>query len=303
MASMSELPPSERPAGAGAQKVPGGDVGTPAWIDTHCHLDAAEFDADRDAVVERARAAGIAQIVIPAVDAGNFARVRELAHRYRLSYALGIHPMCTDRAGAGDLDVLRAALEMQRNDPRLVAVGEIGLDHFIEGLDRERQEGFFSAQLALAAEFELPVLLHVRRAVDTVLKHLRRRPGRGGIAHAFNGSEQQAEAFVALGFRLGFGGAVTFERALKIRRVGEAVPIDAIVMETDSPDIAPQWRYRTAEARAAGASMRNESAELARIGTELAALRRVPPADFAVATSANALRSLPRLAALMAASA
>ncbi|MEP7139239.1 MAG: TatD family hydrolase [Caldimonas sp.] len=300
---MSELPPSERPAGASARKVPGGGVGTPAWIDTHCHLDAAEFDADRDAVVERARAAGIAQIVIPAVDAGNFARVRELAHRYRLSYALGIHPMCTDRAGAGDLDVLRAALEMQRNDPRLVAVGEIGLDHFIEGLDRERQEGFFSAQLALAAEFELPVLLHVRRAVDTVLKHLRRRPGRGGIAHAFNGSEQQAEAFVALGFRLGFGGAVTFERALKIRRVGEAVPIDAIVMETDSPDIAPQWRYRTAEARAAGASMRNESAELARIGTELAALRRVPPADFAVATSANALRSLPRLAALMAASA
>ncbi len=301
IAAMSETPPLDRPPGASVREVRGESDGARAWIDTHCHLDAVEFDVDRDAVVERARAAGVAQIVIPAVDPGNFARVRELAHRYRLSYALGIHPMCTDRVADGDLGVLRGALEAQRDDPRLVAVGEIGLDHFIAGLDRERQAHFFSAQLALAAEFELPVLLHVRRAVDTVLKHLRRRPGRGGIAHAFNGSEQQAAAFVALGFRLGFGGAVTFDRALRIRRVGEAVPLDAIVMETDSPDIAPQWLYRTAEARAEGASMRNESAELARIGTELAGLRGVPAADFAVATSANALRSLPRLAALMAA--
>jgi TatD DNase family protein len=277
--------------------------GAPAWIDTHCHLDAAEFDVDRDGVVARARAAGVAQIVVPAVDAGNFARVRELAHRHRLSYALGIHPMCTDRAAESDLAVLPAALEQHRDDPRLVAVGEIGLDHFIAGLDRERQARFFSAQLALAAEFELPVLLHVRRAVDIILKHLRRTPGRGGIAHAFNGSEQQAEAFVGLGFRLGFGGAVTFDRALKIRRVGQAVPIDAIVMETDAPDIAPQWLYRTAEARAAGASMRNESAELARIGAELATLRGMATAELAAATCANALRSLPRLAALMAAQA
>ena len=280
-----------------------GDDGAPEWIDTHCHLDAAEFDADRDAVVERARAAGVVQIVLPAVDAGNFARVRELAHRHDLSYALGIHPMCTDRAADGDLDTLRAALAGQRDDPRLVAVGEIGLDHFIAGLDRDRQVRFFSAQLALADEFGLPVLLHVRRAVDVVLKHLRRTPGHGGIAHAFNGSAQQAEAFVGLGFRLGFGGAVTFDRALRIRRVGQVVPLDAIVMETDAPDIAPQWLYRTAEARAAGASMRNESAELARIGAELAALRGVSAVELAAATSANALRSLPRLAALIGATA
>ena len=296
---MSEPPPSDRAPGASAPQTRLASNDAPTWIDTHCHLDAAEFDADRDAVVERARAAGVAQIVVPAVDAGNFARVRELAHRHHLSYALGIHPMCTDRATDSDLAVLREALERNRDDPRLVAVGEIGLDHFIAGLDRERQARFFSAQLALAAEFELPVLLHVRRAVDTVLKHLRRTPGRGGIAHAFNGSEQQAEAFVALGFRLGFGGAVTFDRALKIRRVAAAVPIEAIVMETDAPDIAPQWLYRTARARAAGASMRNESAELARIGTELAALRGLSAQAFAAATSANALRSLPRLAALM----
>ena len=271
------------------------------WIDTHCHLDAAEFDADRDAVVARARAAGVGQIVIPAVDVGNFARVRELAHRHRLAYALGIHPMCTDRAGAGDLAALRDALARHAGDARLVAVGEIGLDHFVAGLDRDRQAAMFAAQLALAAEFGLPVLLHVRRAVDTVLKHLRRRPVPGGIAHAFNGSEQQAGAFVELGFRLGFGGAVTFERALRIRRVGRApCRSGAIVMETDSPDIAPQWLYRTAEARAAGATMRNEPAELARIGAELAALRGEPVEALAAATTANAVASLPRLAGLLA---
>jgi len=266
------------------------------WIDTHCHLDAAEFDADRDAVVAAARAAGIGAIVIPAVDAGNFGRVRELAHRYGLSYALGIHPMCTMGAGPADLAALRAALEAHRDDPRLVAVGEIGLDHFIAGLDPVRQAGIFAAQLKLAREFELPVLLHVRRAVDSVLKQLRRCPVRGGIAHAFNGSEQQANAFVELGFRLGFGGALTFERALRIRRVAKAVPLEAIVMETDAPDIAPQWLYRTAEARAAGATMRNASAELPRIAAVLAELRGIAPEALASATTANALAALPRLA-------
>jgi len=270
------------------------------WIDTHCHLDAAEFDADRDDVVARARAAGIAQIVIPAVDVGNFERVRELAHRHRLAYALGIHPMCTGAAGAADLAALREALVRHAGDPRLVAVGEIGLDHFIAGLDRQRQATIFAAQLALAAEFGLPVLLHVRRAVDAVLAQLRRRRVPGGFAHAFNGSEQQADAFVELGFRLGFGGAVTFDRALRIRRVGRAVAPAAIVMETDSPDIPPQWRYRTAEARAAGATMRNEPAELARIGAELAALRGEPAEALAAATTANAIASLPRLAGLLA---
>jgi TatD DNase family protein len=270
------------------------------WIDTHCHLDAAEFNADRDAVVARARAAGVAQIVVPAVDRDNFERVRELAQRHCLAYALGIHPMCSDRAGDDDLAALRDALARHADDPRLVAVGEIGLDHFIEGLDRERQERLFAAQLRLAAEFELPVLLHVRRAVDPVLKHLRRTRVRGGFAHAFNGSEQQAAAFVGLGFRLGFGGAVTFERALRIRRVGQALAADAVVLETDAPDIPPQWRYRTAEARAAGATMRNEPAEVARIGEVFAALRGETAEALAAATTTNAAASLPRLAALLA---
>jgi TatD DNase family protein len=268
----------------------------PVWIDTHCHLDAAEFDADRDGVVAAARSAGVRTIVLPAVDAGNFDRVRELAHRHRLAYALGIHPMCTGDAGAADLAALRAALEAHRDDPRLVAVGEIGLDHFVPGLDRERQAGIFAAQLGLAREFGLPVLLHVRRAIDSVLKQLRTRPVQGGIAHAFNGSEQQAAAFVELGFRLGFGGALTFDRALRIRRVAAAVPLEAIVMETDAPDIPPQWLYRTAEARSAGATMRNAPAELPRIGAELAGLRGMDAGALAAATTANAFAALPRLA-------
>ena len=275
---------------------PGRCIIAGVWIDTHCHLDAAEFDADRDAVVAAARAAGVATIVIPAVDAGNFARVRELAHRHRLAYALGIHPMCTGTAGDTDLAALAAALEANRHDPRLVAVGEIGLDYFVPGLDRERQARIFAAQLKLARDFDLPVLLHVRQAIDSVLKQLRTRPVRGGIAHAFNGSEQQAGAFVALGFKLGFGGALTFERALRIRRVAAAVPLAAIVMETDAPDIAPQWLYRTAEARAAGATMRNDSAELPRIAAVLAALRGIAPEALAAATCGNALAALPRLA-------
>jgi len=274
----------------------GGCIIAGVWIDTHCHLDAADFAADRDAVVAAARAAGVTTIVLPAVDAGNFDRVRELAHRYRLAYALGIHPMCSGAAGAADLEALRERLDACRDDPRLVAVGEIGLDHFVPGLDRAHQAALFAAQLKLAREFDLPVLLHVRRAVDSVLKQLRAGPVQGGIAHAFNGSEQQAATFVDLGFRLGFGGALTFERALKIRRVAAAVPLEAIVMETDAPDIAPQWLYRTAEARAAGATMRNESAELPRIGAVLAALRGIPTDALAAATTANALAALPRLA-------
>lgn len=268
------------------------------WIDTHCHLDAAEFDADRDAVVAAARAAGVSNIVIPAVDADNFGRVRELAHRHGLSYALGIHPMCSAGSGAADLAALRAALDANRDDPRLVAIGEIGLDHFIVGLDRDRQAEIFAAQLKLAREFELPVLLHVRRAIDSVLKHLRTRPVQGGIAHAFNGSEQQASAFIELGFKLGCGGALSFDRALRIRRVLGAAPLAAIVMETDAPDIAPQWLYRTAEARASGATMRNASAELPRIAAVLAGLRGIAPEVLAAATTANAFAALPRLAAI-----
>ena len=268
------------------------------WIDTHCHLDAREFDADRDRVVTAARAAGVGQIVLPAVGAGNFEVVRALAHRHGLAYALGIHPMATDGAPDSALEALADALVAHRDDPRLVAVGEIGLDHFVPCRDRARQHRFFAVQLKLARQHALPVLLHVRKAIDPVLAAVRKVASPGGIAHAFNGSEQQADAAIALGLRLGFGGAFTHERALRIRRLARHVPLEAIVMETDAPDIPPQWLYRTAEARAAGATMRNESAELPAIGRALAALRGIDAAELERASTANAVAALPRLAAL-----
>lgn len=270
------------------------------WTDSHCHLDAAEFGPDRDAVVARARVAGVGRIVLPAVAVGNFEPVRELAHRHGLTYALGIHPMCVDAAADADLESLCAALRRHIDDPRLVAVGEIGIDHFIPGLGRERQERFLAAQLRLAREFDLPVLLHVRKSSDTVLKHLRASRVRG-IAHAFNGSPQQADAFLELGCKLGFGGALTFDRALRIRRLACTLPDTAFVLETDAPDIPPQWLYRTAAERAAGAGMRNEPAELARIAGVLAQLRGVTIEALSRSTEANLLEVLPRLAALSAA--
>ncbi len=265
------------------------------WIDTHCHLDAPEFDADRAAVVERARAAGVTRLVLPAVERANFDAVRELAHDCDGAYALGIHPLYVERAAEPDLQHLRAQLRAHRDDPRLVAVGEIGLDHFVPGLDLARQERFYLAQLELAREAGLPVILHVRRSADALLKDLRRIAVRGGIAHAFNGSAVQAGHFVALGFKLGFGGAMTHERALQIRRLAASLPEQAIVLETDAPDIPPQWLYRNVLQRASAPQARNEPAELPRIAQTLAELRGWTLAETAAITSANARAALPGL--------
>ncbi len=267
------------------------------WIDTHCHLDAAEFDADRDDVIARARAVGVTQIVIPAVDARNLERVRELAHRHDFAYAVGIHPLCVMAAQAGDLDRVAEALERNKDDERLVAVGEIGLDHFVEGIDPDVQQRFYVEQLKLARRAGLPVLLHVRRSADQLLAGLRRVEfPHGGIVHAFNGSEQQARAFIDFGFRLGFGGTLTFERSLQIRRLAASVPDHVPVLETDAPDIPPHWLYKTAQVREAEPGQaRNESAELPRIAESLAALRGWTAEQTAAVTSANARAALPRL--------
>jgi TatD DNase family protein len=269
------------------------------WIDTHCHLDAPEFDADRDAVVAAARAAGVGMLVLPAVEAAHFEAVRTLAHRHGLAYALGIHPLYVDHADEADLDRLQQALQALRDDPRLVAVGEIGLDHFVPGLDRARQERFYVAQLKLARDAGLPVILHVRRSADGLLKGLRRIEVGGGIAHAFNGSDVQAAQFVDRGLRLGFGGAMSFDRARQIRALAATLPESAPVLETDAPDMPPHWLYRTAAERAHAPQARNVPAELPRIGGVLAALRGWTPQHAAAVTAANAVAALPRLQGLL----
>ena len=263
------------------------------WIDTHCHLDADAFDADRDAVLARARNLGVSMLVIPAVEAAGFGPVAQLAQRHGCAYALGIHPLYTPRAADDDLERLRAALDAARADPRLVAVGEIGLDYFVDGLDRERQEWFYAQQLKLAREFRLPVILHVRKSADGLLKYLNRHDVAGGIAHAFNGSEDQALRMIARGLRLGFGGAMTYDGSRRIRHLAATLPDDAWVLETDAPDIPPQWR------RADGASLRNEPGDLPAMAEVMAQLRRLPLAEVARLNRRNAAAALPRLAALL----
>lgn len=266
------------------------------WIDTHCHLDASEFADDSggsDAIAKQAAAQGVSRIVIPAIAINNFSAVAELAHRHEnCVYALGIHPLFVPQASEDDLVRMRETVGKAMADACFVAIGEIGLDFFVPQLNqsplREKQEYFYNEQLKIARDFNLPVLLHVRRSQDIILKYLRRINVRGGIAHAFNGSFQQAQAFIDLGFKLGFGGAMTFTRALQIRWLAAELPLDALVLETDAPDISPAWVHPA----------RNSPEELPRIGQVLAELRGVLLAAVAEATSRNALAVMPRLGSL-----
>lgn len=251
-------------------------------IDSHCHLDAAEFDQDRDAVLERARQAGVKAILIPAVERSNWGAVASLCREHPDCFpAYGIHPLYVERAQEADLASLREKLERERP----VAVGEIGLDFFVAPRDETQQLRYFVEQLKLAREFDLPVILHVRRAIDPILRELRKYRLRGGIAHAFNGSRQQAEEFIKLGFVLGFGGAMTYPRALRIRELAAYLPLDAVVLETDAPDIAPEWAWK----------QRNEPAELFPIANVLSEIRKCPVADVISATGHNAMRAIPAL--------
>lgn len=271
---------------------PGGldacSAGAPAvaFVDTHCHLDAAEFDEDRDAVIAAARAVGVVAMIVPGVHRPGMDAVEALcARRAECRPAYGIHPLFVGAAGDDDLVVLEARLDR----PEVVAVGEIGLDFFDPSADRARQQHFFAAQLGIARRRGLPVLLHIRRAQDAVLAALRRAGVCGGIAHAFNGSMQQARAFIDLGFRLGFGGAMSHERARRIRELATKLPLSAIVLETDAPDIPPAWRE----------NRRSEPADIARSASVLADLRGQTVAEVGVATTANAAAALPRLRALL----
>jgi TatD DNase family protein len=259
------------------------DSCNPMLIDTHCHLDATEFDGDRTAVAAQAEAVGIGCIVVPAIERANFAAVAAVCRQFPVCRpACGIHPLYVDRAREDDLDVLRTTLQCEP----VVALGEIGLDGFVMPRDEKKQVWWFAEQLKLAREFALPVLLHVRKAVDVILRELRCCRTCGGIAHAFNGSRQQAEIFIKLGFKLGFGGAMTYPRATRLRELAATLPLSSIVLETDAPDIPPAWRAGT----------RNEPAELLRIAEMLATLRGIPVGQVVAETTANARAVLPRLA-------
>lgn len=264
------------------------------WIDSHCHLDAPEFGIDSAAIAAEAAAAGVSWIVLPAVARENFSTVAQLATSLdNCVYALGIHPLFVPQAEEADLQLLRAQVEIAMADPKFVAIGEIGLDFFVPDLKlaamRGKQEFFYAEQLKIARDFDLPVILHVRRSQDSLLKYLRRIRVQGGIAHAFNGSAQQADIFVQLGFALGFGGAMTFTRALQIRRLAASLPSTAIVLETDAPDISPAWLHPA----------RNTPAQIPRIAAVLAELRGQPLATIAAQTTHNVARVLPRLGSLM----
>ncbi|NBC49386.1 MAG: YchF/TatD family DNA exonuclease [Gammaproteobacteria bacterium] len=248
-------------------------------IDTHCHLDVTDFDQDRDQVLQAARAAGVAAIVVPGIDAAGWDKLLRLcADAEDLYPALGLHPVYLERHRDADL----AALEQRLGEAPPVAIGEIGLDFHDQEADRARQLELCAAQLAIARAAGLPVLLHVRKAHDEMLRLLRETPVVGGTAHAFNGSLQQAQQYRELGFCLGFGGMLTFERSSRLRRLASELPLDAIVLETDAPDLTvASHRYE-----------RNSPAYLPEVLSALAEVRDADPAEVARQTTANARRLL-----------
>jgi len=251
-------------------------------IDTHTHLDFPDFDADRDAVLASSRVSGVRQMVVLGVYQTNWQRLWDLALREEGLYAaLGMHPVYLQQHRPGHLFELRDWLERLADHPKLCAVGEFGLDYFLPDLPKEQQQALFEAQLNLAAEFELPALLHVRRAHAVTIATLKRHKlKRGGIVHAFSGSLEEAREYLKLGFKLGLGGAPTWPQALRLRKVVAQLPLDAIVLETDSPDMPPAMHPQ----------QRNSPVHLPDICAALAELRNISSAELANASSLNAMQ-------------
>ncbi|WP_349571533.1 TatD family hydrolase [Azotobacter salinestris] len=249
-------------------------------IDTHNHLDFPDFDADRAAVLARSRALGVERQILLGVYRQNWERIWALAgSEPGLHVALGLHPVFLERHRVSDLEELGAWLRRLRDDERLCAVGEFGLDYYLDGLDRQRQQSLFEAQLRLAAELELPVLLHVRRAhAPTVAALKRLRPPRAGIVHAFSGSREEAREYLKMGFRLGLGGAPTWPQANRLRKVVAELPLETVVLETDAPDMAPAMHP----------GVRNSPEHLPDICAALAEIMRVEPEALAEASTRNA---------------
>lgn len=247
------------------------------FVDTHSHLDVAAFDIDRADVLARAAAVGVQRHVVPAIDAAGWPRLREVCTAHKSLFpAYGLHPVFLDAHDDRDLDALRGWLT--REQP--VAVGECGLDFFVDGLDRERQQHLFDTQLRLAREFDLPVIVHARRAVDAVIASVRRIGGLRGVVHSFSGSMQQAEMLARQGFLLGLGGPVTYERAHRLRRLAAEMPLEWLLLETDAPD-QPDCRHR---------GERNEGSRLPFVADTIAALRSESLDRIATITTSNAER-------------
>ena len=246
-------------------------------VDSHSHFDAREFDTDRRAVHARAMAAGVQVQVVPAVDAAGWPKLKAVcADLPGLHPAYGLHPMYLDAHRPEHLGQLREWIERERP----LAVGECGLDFFVEGLDAEAQQLYFDAQLGLAREFDLPVIVHARRAVEAVIASIRRIGGLRGVVHSFSGSAEQAAQLHRLGFLLGIGGPVTYERANRLRGIVATMPLEQLLLETDAPD-QPDVDHR---------GERNEPAHLAKVLEVVAGLRAMPLEDVAAATTANAER-------------
>lgn len=246
-------------------------------IDSHCHLDFSDFDGDRDIVIEQCHQLGLKKIIIPGVTHDSWPRLLSTCEQSpMLEPALGLHPMFMHHHQPGDLEQLELALA--RHQP--VAVGEIGLDFFVRGHNKQAQTELFSAQIKLAEKFELPVILHVRKAHDQVLKVLRQSRVRGGIVHAFNGSLQQAEHYMKQGFIFGVGGALTYPRAQKLQGLFTRLPPESIVLETDAPDMP----------LAGHQGERNSPIMIPVVLEKLAELRQTSAEKLAVTTTANCER-------------
>ena len=246
-------------------------------VDSHSHFDAPEFDVDRSAALARARAAGVTRQVVPAVSAETWRTLRDVcATGSGLFAAYGLHPMYLADHRPPHLDALRDWIE--REQP--VAVGECGLDFFVDGLDAEAQQHYFDGQLTLAREFDLPLIVHARRAVDAVIASIKRVGHLRGVVHSFSGSPEQARQLWDLGFLIGLGGPVTYERANRLRALARTMPLEFLLLETDAPD-QPDAGIR---------GQRNEPSRLPAIRDVIAGLREVSPDEIAAATTRNAER-------------
>lgn len=246
-------------------------------VDSHCHLDTSEFDADRADVLARARAAGVTRQILPAIDAAGWPKLRDVCSvEASLFPAYGLHPMFLASHQPVHLRTLRDWIEGEHP----LAIGECGLDFFVPDLDATLQQQYFDGQLALAKEFDLPLIVHARRAVEAVIVSLKRYDGVRGVVHSFSGSIEQARQLWKLGFMIGLGGPVTYERANRLRKLATTMPIEYLLLETDAPD-QPDAGHR---------GQRNEPARLTNVLQTIAQLRRQDPADVAAETTANAER-------------